>query len=100
MFRVSDSTVNECTPLFAPTFDFVPLRDVQDEINIRVVVVVRATPDLYHVVGQLDVLRVRLQIFGRDHDDEFDGLFSRSEVFVGPPPDRPDAFDSCKRKEM
>ena len=82
MFRVSDSTVNECTPLFAPTFDFVPLRDVQDEINIRVVVVVRAAPDLYDVVCQLNVLRVRLQIFGRDHDDELDGPLLGGEVLV------------------
>ena len=94
MFRVSDSEVNEYTNCCALTFNFVPLGDVQDEVNICIVVVVRATPDLYDVVGQLYVLGVRLQIFGRDHDDELDGLFGGREVLVGPAPDRSDAFDS------
>ena len=79
--------------MFAHTFDFVPLGNVQDEVNICVVVVVGASSDLYNIVGQLDVLSVRLQILGRDHDNKLDGLLSGGEVLIGPPPDRPDAFD-------
>ena len=86
--------------ILALTLNFVPLGDVQDEVNIRIVVVVGAAPDWHDVISQLDVLRVGLEVLGRDHDDKLDGLLGGGEVLVGPAPDGSDAFDSWKMREM
>ena len=73
------------------TFNVVSLCDADDEVDVGVVVVVRAALHLAHVVGHLDVLGVGFQVLGSDHDDELDGALLQKGL-VRPTTDRSNAF--------
>lgn len=68
------------------------LRNVDDQFDIGVVVVVGTAGDLNVVVGHTDVICVGLQIFGGGHDGELDSPLV-AERLVRPFSDRSDLFD-------
>ena len=67
------------------------LRDaeVDDELDVRVVVDVRAAGHLDELVGAADKLRVRGEVLGRRHDDKLDGALVAKRL-VAPVADRHD----------
>ena len=69
------------------------LGDIDDNVDVRVVVVVRASGNLDVLVRHPDVVGVDLEILRRGHDDEFDGAL-RTERLVSPFSDRTDFFYS------
>ena len=57
--------------------------NVNNEVNVRVVVVIRSTWHRHVLVSHSNVLGVRSQVFWCDHDDEAYGMFVL-EHFVRP----------------
>lgn len=68
------------------------LRDVYNELDVGVVVVVGTTGDFNVVIRHADVVCVGLQILGGSHDGEMDGALV-AKCFVRPFPDRTNLFD-------
>ena len=65
--------------------------DVHDQLNVGVVVVVRSAWYRHIVIGHLNVLSVRLQIFWCDHHHKSNRTLI-SEHLVSPSPDGSHAF--------
>jgi hypothetical protein len=69
-----------------------PLCDIDNDIYIRVVVVVRSSGDLDVLVGHANVVCIDLEILRGRHDSELDCTL-RTERLIAPLPDRADLLD-------
>ena len=63
--------------------DIHALRNIENELDVGIVVVIRAAGDLDVVVRHSDVICVGLQIFWGSHDGEVNGSLV-AERLVGP----------------
>jgi hypothetical protein len=72
-------------PASPDRIDLCALSDVDDQIDVGVVVVVRAARNRHKVVGHADVLGVGVQILGRCHGDKRHGAIVAKRL-VGPLP--------------
>jgi len=60
-----------------------PLRNIHDQLNVGVIVVIGPTGDLNVLIGHPDIVGVGLEILRRGHDGELDGPLI-SERFICP----------------
>mmetsp|Transcript_39813 Transcript_39813/g.94414 ORF Transcript_39813/g.94414 Transcript_39813/m.94414 type:complete len:224 (+) Transcript_39813:4634-5305(+) len=63
-------------PASPHSIDLLPLGNVDNEIHVGVVIVVRAAGDLHDLVSEADVLGVGCEIIGCDHANEAQRLFN------------------------
>jgi hypothetical protein len=80
------------TPTSPDCMDVHPFGDIDDQLDIGIVVVVRATGHFHVLIRHSDVVCIRLQIFWRGHHRELDGPFV-AERLVGPFSYGADLFD-------
>ena len=79
--------------LLGPSLYTCTLCNIDNQVDIGVVVVVRPSGDLDIAIGHTDVLRIDLQIFRSRHNGELDGALCAKRL-VAPLSDRTDLLYS------